>query len=108
VVGRTGTNTPTKPTANNSQPKIKNSGRIIACILIRGLASGLLSLTLLCRVVRVLCPVPIWKTVVYLVHGDAFWYRANQVTEVAAHAFFINDGVNALAVFIFGCANRLV
>jgi len=30
VVGRTGTNTPTKPTLNSSQPNENNSGRIIA------------------------------------------------------------------------------
>ena len=46
-------------------------------------------------------PVQVGQTVVNLVHRDAFWYRADQVAEVAADAFLVDDRVDAFAARVF-------
>ena len=60
------------------------------------------------RIIWVFSPVQVRQTVIHLVHRDTFWYRANQVAEIAAHAFLVDDRVCAFAVFVFFGRNGLV
>lgn len=60
------------------------------------------------RIVRMFSPVQVWQAVIHLVHRDTFWYRANQVAEITANAFLVDDRVGTFAVIVFFGLNGLV